>query len=235
MLRHIHCFWLPVLLAAWSAAASSAVGATLEVGHATGRPSEVVEIAVRLRGVRGDEAAALEADLLLDPRIAAIGIDANRRPDCRVNAALGKPASGFGFDPVVCKPGATQCERIHAVIIAIDNSFPLPDDSLLFHCRIRIRSDAPSGSYPIQARNALIANVDGEDNVAGVSAGSITVLAAPPTTANGNSSGSCAITKRAAAPDLFNLVLAALGLVIRGARQKALATAQQHSAEERER
>jgi hypothetical protein len=219
----------------WRAALAVLVAApalaevTVELGSATARPGETTEIAAILRTDAGEEVAAVQLDLTYDPDEAAIAMRGDGRPDCDVPTAIDKGASGFGYRPSTCDPLNRECRRVRGVIVAADNSNPIPSGAVLHRCRLSVPFDARPGSRTIRVRRAMYAQPDGRERDAAAIDGVITIAGAPldtptpsPTiapsstpTRSGSGGGGCTLTPPANSggarlPWLFGLLLALL-------------------------
>lgn len=213
------------------AATEAAPSVRLVIDPVAADVGSVVELAVRLESTTG-QASAIEFDLQLDERL-RVTAGGDGRPDCSVNPAINKEASGFSFRPARCGDGNLGCEVVHAVILAADNREPIADDSELFRCRMRIPPQVPDGAYPIHARNARYAPPSGDDLEAAVSEGWVVVgqavLPSPtavpiatttPTHSGGSDGGGCAVA--VAPPGLASwLPLIALALLRRRRRRQS--------------
>lgn len=64
-------------------------------------------------------------------------------PDCRVNPALGRNLTGFGFEPRDCTPG-TDCRAVRFIVLGSSMAAitePLPDGEWVFGCAVRVREN----------------------------------------------------------------------------------------------
>jgi YVTN family beta-propeller protein len=89
----------------------------------------------------------LQADVQFGAHL-PIAARADGRPDCIVNPLIDKPATSFIFLPFGCTRGI-DCNRVRAVIFAVDNVAPIADGSLLFTCRISVPLQTAAGSYAL--------------------------------------------------------------------------------------
>ena len=96
---------------------------------------------------KGLNVSGVQNDIIFDQR-AAVAARANGKPDCVVNPAIDKNASGFAFQPPSCASSG-DCDRMRAVIIAIDNSEPIPNGAVLYTCSVDIAA-AALGVYPLE-------------------------------------------------------------------------------------
>jgi hypothetical protein len=163
----------------------------------------------------GEEVAAVQMDLTFDADTLAIAADPDGRPDCSVDPAIDKPASGFGFGPSGCGPGHRPCSRVRAVIVATDNVDPIDQGAVLYRCRVAVDFDAPMGRQVIRSRRALYSDSTGRERTAVATDASITVSGAPldtptpaptstprdtPTRAGSGSGGGCDLHSGDSAP-----------------------------------
>ena len=126
---------------------------------------------------RGSTCQAVQNDIIFD-RHTAVAARANGKPDCVVNPAIDKNASGFAFQPPTCASSG-DCDRLRAVIIAIDNSDLIPNGAVLYTCSVDIAADAAPGTYPLenievvasapQGVRVMSTGTDGQIVVAGAS------------------------------------------------------------------
>jgi hypothetical protein len=145
----------------------------LEIGSAAGRPGE--RVAVEVRMVSGElEVAGVQVDLHFIAT-APFAKGEQRKPSCRVNPAIDKPHTSYGFQPPSCEPGV-NCEKLRALVLSIANVDPIPDRSVLFECDLDIGADAAPGRYAIAASNAGFSDPDGNALDGGVTPGTLEVL-----------------------------------------------------------
>src|SRR5262245_43960486 len=78
----------------------AAAAVRISVQGASGAPGETIVVSARLAS-DGEVVAGLQADLSLDPHVAAIGAR-DGVPDCSVDAGIRKGASAFAFRPAGC-------------------------------------------------------------------------------------------------------------------------------------
>lgn len=132
-----------VLAAGWATAADAAV---IRIGSATSVPGGSVTIAVSLQ-TEGQMVLATQNRIDFE-RAAAIAARGDGEPDCAVNPAIDKDATGFRFLPLGCDP-AVDCESVRTFVIAFDNLDPIPDGSVLYTCRVAIAATAADGTHPL--------------------------------------------------------------------------------------
>lgn len=133
--------WVAVL--AWAGAARAVV---IGAGMASGAPGDLVAVDVSL-ATQG--AAVLATQNRIDfTRQAYIAARPNGTPDCAVNPAIDKGATGFRFLPLGCNPEA-DCASVRVFVIAFDNLAPIADGSRLYTCQVRIAAGAAAGPHPL--------------------------------------------------------------------------------------
>lgn len=145
-------------LAADTAAADAGVQAAIDrnlavvlrVDGGEGPPGGSATLSVELSG---RAVAATRNDLYFEPA-ARIAADRTGNPDCSVNPAINKGDSSFGFFPAGCE-ALDECVGITALIFDEKNVAPIPEDSVLYTCRISIAADAV-GTFPITCLDATI-------------------------------------------------------------------------------
>ncbi len=120
--------------------------AVIHIGSATGAAGQRVQVSVTV-DTKGLDISGIQNDITFDPR-AAVAARANGRPDCTVNPAINKNASAFAFQPPSCTLSG-DCNRLRALIIAIDNGDSIPDGAVLYTCNVDIAASAPPGTYPL--------------------------------------------------------------------------------------
>jgi hypothetical protein len=103
-------------------------------------------------------------DIAFDPTtpIAAAG---DGTPDCTVNPAIHKDATGFLFLPPGCVAGVS-CTGVRAFVLAIDNTTPILDGSVLYRCAVQVGTSVAPGVYPLRNSNALASGPLGQAVVA---------------------------------------------------------------------
>jgi hypothetical protein len=146
------------------------VMASIIVGNATGEPGATTSFDVSLE--TDASIAGVQVDIAYDPA-AAIAAREDGKPDCSVNAEIGKDDTTFGFLPSGCTPG-TDCTAVRAIVLSLDNLDPIPSGSRLFTCTVAIAADA-TGAYPLTCSNAGAGNTDGDRVGADCTSGEVTV------------------------------------------------------------
>ena len=104
--------------------------------------------------------AGTQNDIGFDVAAARVVADASGRPDCTVNPAIDKDATGFNFLPNGCDP-AIDCQAVRAVVISIENVDAIPSGSLLYECNVAVEPDAPPGTG-LRCEEAGAAGLEGE-------------------------------------------------------------------------
>lgn len=150
--------------------------AVVEVGTVAGARGQVVELPVSLR-TAGQAIAGAEITLALDPLAITVVARPNGRPDCAVNPAIDKAATQFSFHPQSCS--GAQCTGITALVLALDNVTPIPDQAVLFRCRVAIGPSAPAGLAAVTVTAAVSRDPNGGALPTTGSDGGIAVSDAP--------------------------------------------------------
>jgi hypothetical protein len=145
----------------------------LAIGSAAGRPGERVAVAVRLLS-GALEVAGVQVDLHFVATAPFAGTK-QRGPSCRVNPAIRKPQTTYGFQPPNCQPGM-NCDAVRALVLSFQNTDPIPDRSVLFECDLDIAADAAPGRYAIAASDTGFSDPDGNDLDGGITPGTLEVL-----------------------------------------------------------
>jgi len=135
--------------------------ASVDIGTVSGERGENAVVAVSLRTM-GATILGAQNRIGFD-RTTPVAAKANGSPDCAVNAAINKNATGFRFQPLGCDPD-TDCTAVRAIVLAFDNLDPIPDGAVLYTCTIAIAADAAVGTYLL--RNGEVgASAAGGQNV----------------------------------------------------------------------
>lgn len=145
--------WLGTVLAGAMLWAPAAPAVVLRVSDdLAAAPGDTVEVAVSLAS-GSDRVAGTQNDLELMPPLFWTG-DA----PCVANPAIDKGATAFAFGP--CQRGGA-CDRVRAIVIALDNVDPIPDGSELYRCRVGVGPAAPAGVYSIAVTNPGASDPEG--------------------------------------------------------------------------
>jgi len=144
----------------------------LRLGSVSGQPGERVGLTVHL-DASGHDIAGVQNDIEFDSDVAIPALD-NGRPDCSVNPGIDKHGTAFAFQPPGC--AGTQCTQVRAVVLALDNTDPIPDGALLYTCQVDIAPTAAAGAHPLRSSNVGASTPDGDAIPAEAVGGSITVL-----------------------------------------------------------
>jgi hypothetical protein len=129
------------------------------------------------------DVAGTQNELVFD-RAAPIAARLDGTPDCTANPNIDKDATDFLFLPLDCTPGI-DCERVRAFVLALDNTDPIPDGSVLYRCAVQVASDASVGSYPLRSDNAVASDSRGNPVAARGRAGRVDVICAGDCDENG--------------------------------------------------
>lgn len=164
---------------------------TLEVVANQAAPGEELEVRVILRSGRV-EVAGVQIDIGADEPLAIITND--RGPACTRNPAINKDHTVFAF--------LAGGPDMRALVLSLTNIDPIPDDSLLFSCRLRVAADAAPGRYQLRLHNLGGSTADGDAIDTFASGGSVTVVdpssraVEPDAGASSTSAGGCSIDSR---------------------------------------
>jgi len=161
-----------------SAPSSSAAGAAgghpaIVLSATSGAPGQDVTVVATLHAA-GNQVAGTQNDLSFDG--ASVSLGAGGKPSCRVNGAIGKGATAFSFRPSGCQGAA--CSTLRALVLAMDNTDPIPDGATLYTCTVHISPSARPGQYHLKLEGVIlstpsgqkVANATGADGVLTVSA-----------------------------------------------------------------
>jgi hypothetical protein len=125
--------------------AARAGAVTIDAGTATGEPGETVAVTVSLLA---EGATVIATQNRIDfGREAYIPAKQNGQPDCTVNPAIDKEATGFRFLPLGCDPTA-DCSGVRVFVLSFDNLDPIAD-GLLYTCQVKIDADAPDSTQAL--------------------------------------------------------------------------------------
>jgi hypothetical protein len=149
---------------------------SLDAGSVTGARGDAVQFDVSLR-TGGQPVAGTQNDLFFDPAV-SVAAQANGRPNCGVNPDIDKGSSAFAFIPVGCRPGV-DCVGLRAIVISADNSAPIPDDSVLYTCKVLIPADTVPGSYVLGVAGVVASDPTGNLLLISSSSGVLTVIPRP--------------------------------------------------------
>jgi len=154
----------------WAGAARAVVVRMAEVA---GQAGDVVEIVAALEA-GGASVAGTQNDLEVRAPL-SVARRANGRPDCDAEPSIDK--QGTAFSVAACDLGA--CERLRALVLALDNLDPIPDGAVLYRCRVEIDAAAESGVYPLAVINVGASDPQGNALPATGIAGSVSVGGPP--------------------------------------------------------
>ena len=120
-------------------------GVRINVGGATATAGETITVGVSLQTMGADVAGTQNRlDFASPLRIVAL---ANGDPDCVVEPSIKKEATSFRFVPIGC--AGLGCTGVRAFVLSFENSNPIPDDSLLYTCRVAVAPNATVGDYVV--------------------------------------------------------------------------------------
>jgi ELWxxDGT repeat protein len=186
------------------------VGCTrLDVLPSGGVAGEEIDIAVRLRAL-GEPIAGVQLDLDFPDGVVPL-VSANGVPDCTVDPAINKNGTVFAFLAYDC-PDEPVCNRMRALVLALDNVDPIADGAILFTCRVALGEQLEAGDYVVDIYGAGVSDPSGNAPPVDAVDGVITVEGSSGTNPNlpAGSSGGCqldAAPARAAWPLLLALLL----------------------------
>jgi len=158
--------------------AIAAQAAELVVSNASGDPGTPVTFTVTLNA-QGASVAGTQSDIAFDPANIPVAAKANGHPNCTVNPDISKGATSFAFRPNACTGAA--CTAVRALVLATDNTDPIPDGSVLFTCTVDIAATA-SGTFPLTQTGIILSDPNGVKVTPATSVdGSVTAGTAGPT------------------------------------------------------
>lgn len=157
----------------------------IEIGTTRAVSGQRAVIDVRLRSLEegAAPAAGTQNEIVFDPTT-PIGATPEGEPDCSVNPAIDKDGTSFLFLPTDCVPNV-DCERVRAFVLALDNTDPIPDGTLLYQCDVQVASDAPVGVYTLRNENAVAGDSHGDPVLARGRNGRVEVICAGDCDGNG--------------------------------------------------
>jgi len=158
-------------------AAGAAHAASVDIGSAAGPAGATLAVAVTLADASGSVVAT--QNRIDFGRHAFIAPRPDGEPDCAVNPAIDKGATGFRFLPLGCDPAA-DCSGLRVFVLAFDNLDPIADGAVLYTCAVALAADAAPATYPLlnseqgaAAAGGVLVASDGRD-------GAVAVLPAEP-------------------------------------------------------
>ena len=132
--------------------------AEIEIGYAVAEPGDEALVSVVLHS-DGIDIAGTQNDIGFDPE-APIAATERGAPDCSVNPAINKAGTSFAFQPPSCQP-ARSCTAVRALVLALDNTDPIPDGSALYTCRVAFAADAPAVPHFLACSHAGASDATG--------------------------------------------------------------------------
>ena len=130
----------------------------VQVGSASGTAGERVRFSVTL-DTKGQEVSGVQSDIIFDRRT-AVAVRANGGPDCSANPGINKSGTAFAFQPPSCA-ATGDCERLRAIVLAIDNQDPIPNGAVLYTCAVDIAATAAPGGYPLASTGVVASSPEG--------------------------------------------------------------------------
>ncbi|MDX2167392.1 MAG: hypothetical protein SF182_10025 [Deltaproteobacteria bacterium] len=186
------------------------VGCTrLDVLPSRGVAGQEIDVAVRLRAL-GEPIAGVQLDLDFPDGVIPLE-SASGAPDCTVDPAINKNGTVFAFLAYDC-PDEPECNRMRALVLALDNVDPIADGAILFTCRVALGEQLEAGDYVVDLYGQGVSDPSGNSVPVDAVDGVITVEGNSGTNPNlpAGSSGGCeldAAPSRAAWPLLLALLL----------------------------
>jgi hypothetical protein len=136
---------------------AGAGGPSIVLGTATGAPGQDVPLVATLQSA-GTQVAGTQNDLTFDA--VHVSLAASGKPSCRVNAAIGKGSTAFSLRPNGCQGAA--CTTVRALVLAMDNTDPIPDGATLYTYTLHISPSAPPGQYRISIGGVVLSTLAGQ-------------------------------------------------------------------------
>ena len=136
-----------------------------------GGRGDVVSVSAKLNA-GGARIAGTQNDIVFDPTQVAIGRDSNGQPECAANRQIKKDATAFSFVPKDC---GANCTTVRALVLSLSNVEPIPDGSVLYTCRVRIRPEASSGTHRLKLTKVGFSDPQGRAIDGGGEDGVVTV------------------------------------------------------------
>ena len=128
----------------------------VRVATCPGAPGSELQVPVTL--LTGSiQVAGTQNDINFSPQ-ARIVAKASGKPDCTVNPYINKGATSFAFQPSGCSGDA--CTGIRALVLSTDNVAPIPDNSVLYSCRVILAGDA-YGTVPFTVSGVILVDPSG--------------------------------------------------------------------------
>lgn len=168
--------------AAWTVAvlgvvtAGTAWGASIDLGSGFGVRGARVSISATLHTM-GADILGTQNRIEFD-RATPIAADEFGMPDCAVNPAIHKDATGFRFLPLGCDP-AVDCSSVRVFVLSFANLSAIADGSVLYKCHVIIAPDASFGSHALINSETNASAVNGGEVVTTGADGSVTVERTP--------------------------------------------------------
>ena len=127
--------------------------------------------------------AGTENEIFFEPTT-PIAADTDGHPSCRVESSINKDDTDFVFLPPGCMP-EVSCSGVRAFVLAVDNTDPIPDGSVLYRCTVQVAEHAPFGVYALRNTNVAASDPDGQPVDARAESGEVEVICAGDCDANG--------------------------------------------------
>jgi hypothetical protein len=88
----------------------------------------------------GAQVAGTQNTLTFDNTNVRLKLTSAGKPDCTVNPEINKGGTVFSLRPLGCTGAA--CTGVKTLVLALDNSDPIPSGSVLYTCRVDVASTA---------------------------------------------------------------------------------------------
>lgn len=140
---------------------STPQAAMLEVSVPDIGAGERGTLTVRLQASAG-AVRGLQNDIELAAGIKVVA-RAGGQPACRVNPAIGREATRFGFLPEGCDPAIEgDCASVRAIVVSFEETGPIADGSVLYDCDIEVGVAVAAGDYPLHLSHMVAAGPDAQ-------------------------------------------------------------------------
>ncbi len=149
----------------------------IEIGAATLAQGSRVPLPVVLH-TNGASVVGVQNDLGFT-RSTPIVAASTGKPQCAVNAAIGKPNTSFVFMPVGCDHAQGECTAVRAIVLSLDNVNPIADQSVLYTCLVEAPPRESVGTFALHVSALYVSDPSGGLLPAAAVDGSVSVSAAP--------------------------------------------------------
>ena len=125
----------------------------IQIEFVAGTPGTQTTITAILH-TGGASVAGTQNDITFDPE-ARVNAKSTGKPNCTVNADINKGGTSFAYRPSGCTGDA--CTTVRALVVATDNTDPIPDGSVLYTCVIDVASVANT-TYPLTVTGVVLSD-----------------------------------------------------------------------------